>query len=106
MYILASDFLKYKVVLWVPLNTYLSFFRNKSDGNLYMYIRTKENSRLNPGFLHIIHLYLCVQVKNTKWILCSQKIGVKCAYLRFLMYNGYFVAVKILYKGIHGFLYM
>ena len=55
---------------------------------------------------YLKHLYLCGQVKNTKWILCSQKIGVKCAYLRFLMYNGYFVAVKILYKGIHGFLYM
>ena len=61
MYILASDFLKYKFVLCVPLNTYLSFFRNKSDGNLYMYIRTKENSRLNPGFFctHYPLVFVC-----------------------------------------------
>ena len=24
---------------------------------------------------------------NTKWILCSQKAGVKCSYLRFLIYK-------------------
>ena len=30
------------------------------------------------GFsVHNIHLYLCEQVENTKWILRSQKIGVK-----------------------------
>ena len=33
------------------------------------------------------HQYLCEQVENIKWILCSRKIGVKCTYLRFLMYK-------------------
>ena len=36
-----------------------------------------------------INLYLCGQVENTKWILCNPKIGSKCAYLRFIMYNYY-----------------
>ena len=37
--------------------------------------------------VHNIHLYLGGQVDNTKWILCSQKIDVKCVYLRFLVYK-------------------
>ena len=39
--------------------------------------------------VHNIHL--CWQVENTKLILCSQKTGVKCAYLRFLMYKIFLV---------------
>ena len=39
--------------------------------------------------VHKIQLYLCGQVENTQWILCCQKIGVKCTYLRFLMYKTY-----------------
>ena len=38
-----------------------------------------------------IHLYLCWQVEDTKWILCCRKTDVKCAYLRFLIYKVYFL---------------
>ena len=58
----------------------------KSDDYLYLYIKNHENSRLKQVLaVHNIHLYLCGQVENTKRILCSRKIGVKCAYLRFLV---------------------
>ena len=50
-------------------------FRNQSDDYLYFIIRK----------LHNIHLYLCWQLENAKLILCNRKIGVKCAYLRFLL---------------------
>jgi len=54
----------------------------------YVVIGNLENSDLNLGFsVHNIHLYLCWQVKDTKRILCCRKIGVNCAYLRFLMYK-------------------
>ena len=33
--------------------------------------------------LHNNNLNLCVQVENSKWILCSRESGVKCGYLRF-----------------------
>ena len=49
-------------------------------------------SLFKTGFsVHNIHLYLCCQVKDTKWILCCRKIGVKSAYLRFLMYKLLFI---------------
>ena len=48
------------------------------------------------GFLvRNIHLYLCWQVEDTKWILCCRKTDVKCAYLRFLMYKYTFSYNKI-----------
>ena len=34
-----------------------------------------------------IHMNLCGQVENCKWILFSRQTGVKCKYLRFLMYK-------------------
>ena len=37
-------------------------------------------------YVHNNQLNLCGQVETSKWILCSQKTGVKCGYLRFLMY--------------------
>ena len=45
--------------------------------------------------VHNIHLYLGGQVDNTKWILCSQKIDVKCVYLRFLVYKESLSAITI-----------
>ena len=42
----------------------------------------KKSQKLafKTGFsVHNIHLYLCGQVENTKWILRSRKIGVECA---------------------------
>ena len=50
-------------------------FQNKSDVFLYLYIRNLETWCLI--LVHNIHLYLCGQVENTKWILC---IGVNYAY--------------------------
>ena len=32
---------------------------------------------------------MCGEVDNTKWILCSRKIGFKCAYLRFNIRLGF-----------------
>ena len=63
------------------------FFLNKLDHYLYLYIRNLENLRLNPVFRCTIYMY-------TKFILCSRKIGVKCAYLRFLIYKDY-LSVKL-----------
>ena len=61
------------------------------------YIRNLENSRLKPVFrytIFICNVVHCWQVEDTKWILCCRKIGVKCAYLRFLMYKRYFIIDK------------
>jgi len=76
MYILASVFWKQttntylKLEIRVVCREFLAF--------KYVVIGNLENSDLNLGFsVHNIHLYLCWQVKDTKWILCWQKIGVK-----------------------------
>ena len=37
--------------------------------------------------LHNIHLNLCKQAEISQRILCSQKTGVKCAHVRYLMYK-------------------
>ena len=61
------------------------FFETKQ---MIIYICTLEilKTRLKTGFsVRNIHLYLCWQVEDTKWILCCRKTDVKCAYLRFLM---------------------
>ena len=47
-------------------------------------------SRLNKFFGTQYPFNLCGQVENIKWILCSPKICVRCAYLRFLIYKIYF----------------
>ena len=49
-----------------PLNTYLSLFFETNQ--MIIHICTSE-------------------ILKSKWILCSQKIGVKCSYLRFLTYK-------------------
>ena len=54
---------------------YNFFSQNKLDDYLYLYVRNLQNSRLKLFFLvHNNHLYLCQQVENTKWILCSRKM--------------------------------
>ena len=42
---------------------YFCLFQNKFDDYLYLYIKN--------------HLNLCKQEENSKWILCSRKIGIK-----------------------------
>ena len=50
---------------------------------------------IKSGFsVHNVLLYLYWQVEGTKWILCCQKIDVKCAYLRFLMYKYIIITIK------------
>jgi hypothetical protein len=67
-------------------NEYFSLcFFFKTNQMIFFDIRNLEKSRLNRVSVHNIQLYLCRQVENTKWILCSRKIGVK--YLRFQMYR-------------------
>ena len=64
-------------------------------------------TRVKTGFLvHNIHLYLSGQVENTKWILCSRKIGgVKCAYLRFLMFKYYDLKITYFLRPIKCYLF-
>ena len=73
-YILASVFFRKR-------RSYRLFW-NKTDDYLYLYIRNLENLYLKP-----FNLYLCWHLVDTKWILRCRKIGVKCAYLRFLIYK-------------------
>ena len=92
MYILTSKFKKdnkyiFKARMCVVCREILAskyifivFFKNKSDDYLFLYIR---NLAFKNGFpVNNIHLYLCGQVDNTKWILCSRKIGVKSLNVR------------------------
>ena len=67
MYILVSDFLENLMIIYFHTSEIL---------------KTRFKNRFS---VHNNHLYLCGQVENTKWILCSRKMGIKCAYLRFLM---------------------
>ena len=98
MYILAFVFSKKTINTYLKLKIRVAcreflafeyvdivFFQNKTDDYLYLCIR---NLAFKTGFsVNNINLYLCWQVDDTKWILCCQKIGVKYAYLRFLMYK-------------------
>jgi hypothetical protein len=79
----------------------MCIFQNKSDDYLYLYTRNLENSRLKPVFWYTILIW--GQVDNTKWILCKRIIGVKCAYLRFLIYKVYFEVENSFNGGIHDF---
>ena len=60
------------------------FFSKQIRWLIILYVRNLEKLAFNTGFtVHNIHLYLCGQVENTKWILCSRKKGAKCSYLNF-----------------------
>ena len=63
---------------------------------LFIFVYQKSwKLAFKTGFsVHNIYLYLCWQVEDDKWILCSWKTYVKCAYFRFLMYKGYYVFKK------------
>ena len=57
---------------------------------MIIYICTSEILKtrvLNRFLVHNIHLYLCRQVEDAKWILCYRKTDVKCMFLRFLMHK-------------------
>ena len=77
----VGNFLAFKYV-------FLVFF-SKQCIWLFIFVHQKSwKFAFKTSFsVYNIHFYLCGQVENTKWILCNWKIGVKCAYLRFLMYN-------------------
>ena len=67
---------------------YVHSYRFFETKQMIIHICTSEILRKKNGFsVHNIHLYLCGKVEDTKWILCCRKIGVKWAYLRFLMYK-------------------
>ena len=64
--------------------------QNNTDDYLYLYIRNHENSRLKPFFqtqYSFVFVLACRGYIGTKWIFCCRKLGVKGAYLRFLMYK-------------------
>ena len=78
--VVCREFLAFKYVFIVFFKqiTWLFSFVHKKSWKL----------TFTAGFsVQNIHFYLCGQVENTKWILCSRKIGVKCSYLSFLMYK-------------------
>ena len=68
---------------------------------LFMFVHKKSwKLTYKTGFsVHNIYLYLWGQVENTKLILSSRKIGVKCAYLRFLVHKRYYIITPNL-KGL------
>ena len=78
---------------------FFSLFLNKSDD--YCICTSKiVKPRIKTGFLLLNnHLNFWGQIQNFKWILCSQKIGVKCGYLRFLLYRYilYIVIFQVIY---------
>ena len=87
MYISASDFcektintyLKIEICVVCTEYVFIAFFETNQ---MIIYICTSEilKTRVKNQFLlHNIHLYLCGQVENTKWILNAD--------LRFLIYK-------------------
>ena len=48
-----------------------------------------------------IHLNMCGQVENYKWIFCSRKTGVQCAYLRFLKYKNFCITESFIIRTFH-----
>ena len=93
LYILASDFFE-KAFKYV----FIVFFETNQ---MIIHICTSEILKLafKTGFsVHNIHLYLCWQVENTKWILCFRKIVLNVQYLRFLMYK---INLMIMYYKIN-----
>ena len=77
----------------IELITY-HLFQNKSDDCLNLYIRNLKNLRFS---VRNIHLNLCGQVENSKWILCSRKTGVKGAKLYFSCKNNLFFEDKTIF---------
>ena len=73
-----------------PLNMYLSFFFI-TQMIIYFLISEILKTRVSNRFFSTQYPFVFVLAgKNTKWILCSRKIGVKCAYCRFLKYKIFF----------------
>ena len=107
MYILASVFFSKKTIntylkleIRVACREFLAFkyvvivyFETKQ---MIIYICTLKILKTRVSVRNI-RLYLCWQVEDTKWILCCRKIGVKCAYLRFLIYKDYFILKPIIW---------
>ena len=66
---------KYVFIVFSKQNMWLSIFVYQKSWKL----------ALTSFSVHNIHFYLWWQVEYTQGILCYRKIGVKCAYLRFLI---------------------
>ena len=68
---------------------------------MLIFVRQKSfKNWLNAGYsVHDNNFNFCLQLENSNWILCSQKLGDKCGYLRFLMYKIPIVfIINIMYK--------
>ena len=61
---------------------------------IYIFTSKTLKTFLKPLFRCTIPFDLCGQVENFKWILWSQKTGVKCGHLRFLIYKGIFNSAR------------
>ena len=74
------------------MNTYYRLFKKQLKWLSITYLKLA----FTPGtHCHNNHFNLCGQLENSKWILCSQKTGVKCEYLRFLVEKISLVKFKI-----------
>ena len=96
MYILSFDCLKKTINTYLRLEDLVVFRGNLVfkyvfyvffETNLMIIFFVNEKSLQSPfkaGFsVHNYHLNLCVQVENSKEILCSWKSDIKCGHLRF-----------------------
>ena len=67
----------------------LIVFSKSDDYLIFIFVHQKSRKLAFKTGLSVqnIHFYWCGLIENTKWILCSRKIGVKCAYSRYLIYT-------------------
>ena len=77
--------LRLKIACWEFFSLkyiFLSF--SKQMRWLFMFVHQKSwKLTFKTGLsVHNIHLNLCGQVENSKWILCSRKTGVKYIYIK------------------------
>ena len=80
------------------LDTYLPFFRNKSDDYLF-FVHQKSSKVAFKKSFSLLNIHLFVQVENTKWILCSQKIGLKCAQLMYKQFSSALASLQLFIKS-------
>ena len=69
-----------RVGYFQSLKTQLSFFLNKTDDYLYLFIRNLENSRLKPFFRYTIFIYICVcrqRILNRYCVVEKQVLNVR-----------------------------
>ena len=75
--------LEIRVVCREYIHKYIFIVFFEKHQMIFYICKSETLKLLNLFSVNNIHLNLCGQVKNSKWILCRQKTGVKRVYLRF-----------------------